>query len=48
MAVFIYNSSKMPENSPQRHYGWACALVLVAIVLVTNIIGQILSKRSPR
>ncbi len=48
MAVFIYNASKMSEGSPARQYGWACALVLVVIVLVANLIGQALSKRTTR
>ena len=47
LAVFIYNYSKMPTQA-QREFAWGAALVLVALVLVTNLVGQSLSKRTTR
>ena len=47
LAVYIYNFSKMTTRA-QREYAWGAALVLVALVLIANIAGQILSKRSTR
>jgi len=44
LAVLIYNFAGMPfENQVQL--AWAAALVLVLLVLVTNLIGQSLSRR---
>jgi len=47
LAVFIYNYSKL-ATADQREIAWAAALVLVALVLVTNLIGQSLSGRTTR
>ena len=44
LAVLIYNFSSMPFEN-QVDLAWAAALVLVLIVLVTNLIGQSLSRR---
>ena len=44
MAVLIYNFASLPFQN-QIELAWAAALVLVVIVLVTNIIGQSLSRR---
>jgi phosphate transport system permease protein len=44
MAVLIYNFAGMPFQN-QIELAWAAALVLVLIVLVTNLIGQSLSRR---
>ena len=44
MAVLIYNFASLPFDN-QIEMAWAAALVLVLIVLVTNIIGQSLSRR---
>jgi len=45
MAVFIYNSSGKPQDN-LIELAWAASLVLVAMVLVFNIGGQLLSRRS--
>jgi len=45
LAVLIYNFSSMPFEN-QIEMAWAAALVLVLLVLVTNLIGQSLSRRS--
>jgi phosphate transport system permease protein len=45
LAVLIYNFSSMPFEN-QIEMAWAAALVLVLLVLVTNLIGQSLSKRN--
>jgi phosphate transport system permease protein len=47
LAVFIYNYSKLSTDA-EREIAWAAALVLVALVLVTNLIGQSLSSRTTR
>jgi len=44
LAVLIYNFAGMPFAN-QVELAWAAALVLVALVLVTNLIGQSLSRR---
>jgi len=44
LAVLIYNFAGMPFPN-QVALAWAAALVLVLLVLVTNIIGQSLSRR---
>jgi phosphate transport system permease protein len=43
LAVLIYNFSGMPFKN-QVELAWAAALVLVALVLVTNLIGQSFSR----
>ena len=45
LAVLIYNFSGSPFDN-QIDLAWAAALVLVAIVLVFNLAGQILARRS--
>ena len=47
LAVFIYNYSKM-ATAEQREIAWGAALVLVVLVLVTNLVGQSLSRRAMR
>jgi phosphate transport system permease protein len=47
LAVFIYNYSSMP-TAEQREIAWAAALVLVALVLTTNLLGQSLSRNRIR
>jgi len=44
LAVLIYNFAGMPFEN-QVELAWAAALVLVLLVLVTNLIGQSLSRR---
>jgi phosphate transport system permease protein len=44
LAVLIYNFAGMPFAN-QVELAWAAALVLVLMVLVTNLIGQALSRR---
>jgi phosphate transport system permease protein len=46
LAVLIYNFSKSPFEN-QKEIAWAASLVLVLIVLVLNLGGQALSRRSP-
>jgi len=43
LAVLIYNFSGMPFQN-QVELAWAAALVLVLMVLITNIVGQTLSR----
>jgi phosphate transport system permease protein len=45
LAVLIYNFSSMPFEN-QIEMAWAAALVLVLLVLVTNLVGQSLSRRT--
>jgi phosphate transport system permease protein len=47
LAVLIYNFSGSPFDN-QIELAWAAALVLVAIVLVVNIGGRMLARRSGR
>jgi phosphate transport system permease protein len=47
LAVFIYNCTK-ESTLDKQVIGWSAALVLVALVLATNLIGQSLSARSKR
>jgi phosphate transport system permease protein len=44
LAVLIYNFAGMPFKN-QVELAWAAALVLVILVLVTNLAGQMLSRR---
>jgi phosphate transport system permease protein len=44
LAVLIYNFAGMPFKN-QVEMAWAAALVLVLMVLVTNLLGQVLSRR---
>jgi phosphate transport system permease protein len=44
LAVLIYNFAAMPFQN-QVEMAWAAALVMVLMVLVTNLIGQSLSRR---
>jgi phosphate transport system permease protein len=44
LAVLIYNFSGMPFKN-QVELAWAAALVLVVLVLITNLIGQSLSRK---
>ena len=44
LAVLIYNFAGMPFKN-QVEMAWAAALVMVLMVLVTNIVGQSLSRR---
>jgi len=44
LAVLIYNFAGMPFQN-QVELAWAAALVLVLMVLITNLIGQSLSRR---
>ena len=45
LAVLIYNFSSSPFDN-QIELAWAAALVLVLVVLMVNLAGQILSRRS--
>jgi len=45
LAVLIYNFSSSPFEN-QIELAWAAALVLVVLVLLTNVVGQALSRRS--
>jgi phosphate transport system permease protein len=45
LAVLIYNFSGMPFEN-QIEMAWAAALILVLLVLVINIIGQLLSRKT--
>ncbi|MCE9603441.1 MAG: phosphate ABC transporter permease PstA [Planctomycetia bacterium] len=45
LAVMIYNFSGMPSDD-QIELAWTASLVLVMLVLVLNVIGQLLSRRS--
>jgi phosphate transport system permease protein len=47
LAVLIYNFSSSPFDN-QIELAWAAALVLVTIVLLINLAGQTLAKRSQR
>jgi phosphate transport system permease protein len=47
LAVLIYNFSGMPFRN-QVEMAWAAALVMVLMVLITNLIGQSLSRRQVR
>jgi phosphate transport system permease protein len=44
LAVLIYNFASMPFDN-QVELAWAAALVLVLLVLITNLVGQALSRR---
>jgi phosphate transport system permease protein len=44
LAVLIYNFSGMPFKN-QVELAWAAALVMVVMVLITNLLGQSLSRR---
>lgn len=44
LAVLIYNFAGMPFQN-QVELAWAAALVLVLMVLITNLLGQALSRR---
>ena len=44
LAVLIYNFAGMPFEN-QVNLAWVAALVLVAMVLITNLIGQAFSRR---
>jgi phosphate transport system permease protein len=44
LAVLIYNFAGMPFKN-QVEMAWAAALVMVLMVLVTNLVGQSLSRR---
>ena len=44
LAVLIYNFAGMPFKN-QVEMAWSAALVMVLMVLVTNLIGQALSRR---
>jgi phosphate transport system permease protein len=44
LAVLIYNFAGMPFRN-QVEMAWAAALVMVLMVLITNLIGQSLSRR---
>jgi len=44
LAVLIYNFSSMAYEN-QKELAWAAALVLVLFVLITNLVGQSLSRR---
>jgi phosphate transport system permease protein len=44
LAVLIYNFAGMPFQN-QVEMAWAAALVMVLMVLITNILGQSLSRR---
>lgn len=44
LAVLIYNFSGVPFQN-QVELAWAAALVMVLIVLITNLVGQTLSRR---
>jgi len=45
LAVLIYNFSSSPFDN-QIELAWAAALVLVVVVLMINLAGQVLSRRS--
>jgi phosphate transport system permease protein len=45
LAVFIYNGSGSPYEN-QQELAWAAALVLVAMVLVFNLVGQSLTPKT--
>ena len=45
LAVMIYNFSGSPFEN-QIALAWAAALVLVVIVLMFNVVGQALARRS--
>jgi phosphate transport system permease protein len=45
LAVIIYNFSGSPFEN-QIELAWAAALVLVVLVLIINVAGQVLAKRS--
>ena len=47
LAVLIYNFAGMPFQN-QVELAWAAALVLVLMVLITNLVGQGLSRRRAR
>ena len=47
LAVLIYNFASMPFQN-QIELAWAAALVLVLLVLVTNLVGQSLSRKQVR
>ena len=47
LAVLIYNFSGMPFRN-QVEMAWGAALVMVLMVLITNLIGQSLSRRQVR
>jgi phosphate transport system permease protein len=47
LAVLIYNFSSSPFDN-QIEMAWAAALVLVVIVLMVNVAGQIVGRRSAR
>ncbi len=44
MAVLIYDFSRSP-NENQQELAWTAALVLVILVLMTNLIGQAMSRK---
>jgi phosphate transport system permease protein len=44
LAVLIYNFAGMPFQN-QIEMAWAAALVMVLMVLITNLVGQSLSRR---
>jgi hypothetical protein len=44
LAALIYNFSGMPSKN-QVELAWAAALVLVALVFITNLVGQNLSRQ---
>ena len=44
LAVLIYNFASMPFQN-QIEMAWSAALVMVLMVLITNLIGQSLSRR---
>ncbi len=44
LAVLIYNFASMPFQN-QIEMAWAAALVMVLMVLITNLVGQALSRR---
>jgi len=44
LAVLIYNFAGMPFKN-QVEMAWAAALVMVVMVLITNLVGQSLSRR---
>jgi phosphate transport system permease protein len=47
LAVLIFEFSGSPFSN-QIEIAWAASLVLVAIVLIVNILGQVLAGRSIR
>jgi phosphate transport system permease protein len=44
LAVLIYNFAGVPFQN-QVELAWAAALVLVSLVLVSNLVGQAISRR---